>query len=460
MVLVARQPAGLQYFFASSSGNPYSPGDRDIMPTFSYEAVSSSGERETGSIDSPAKAAALGRLRRRGLKVFEIKEAGASADLPLAAADGRSSAAKPDKNNATHAASTETRLSAGELVRFTEEMADLLNAGFNLEQALQTLARSPGGQTGASAKVTSVAAQVRERIRGGTSFSRALAEASPSFDHLYRNLAMAGDQGGVLGPVLERQAAYLKSIAQLRGKVVTALVYPSILLLAGAGLLGIFVGYLVPKLVVLLKSTGSQSSTGVRLIIDGSLFLNQYWWLLLLVGAVLAVALVGLARSEFARPYRERWQFQIPLAGVVLRGRFQVTYLATMANLVRNGLDLSRALELASSITENHYLSDRLKAMNAAVSGGTRSLSRAMAESGIFDHPAPDIVRVGEETADLSIAFGRAASRFEAELEVKIERVTAMIQPAVLAVLVVVVGAIAYMMLNVIYDSMNSVRMR
>ncbi len=426
------------------------------MPTFTYEAVSRSGQRESGTIDSPARATALGRLKQRGLKVFRIAPAErASATAGAVPVAERPAAAKTPAGDSSAA----PRLSSGELVRFTEEMADLLNAGFNLEQALHTLERSPGGQ-GASSRVTTVAALVRERVRGGSSFARALAEASPSFDHLYRNLAMAGDQGGVLGPVLERQGAYLKSIAHLRGKVVTALVYPAILLLAGIGLMGIFVGYLVPKLVVLLKSTGGQSSTGVRLIIDGSLFLNQYWWLLLLIGAVAGIGAVAVARSPMARPYRERWQFQIPLVGAVLRGRFQVTYLATMANLVRNGLDLSRALDLASGITDNTHIGGRLQAMNAAVSGGARSLSRAMAESGVFEHPAPDIVRVGEETADLATAFSRAASRFETELEVKIERVTAMIQPAVLAALVVVVGAIAYMMLNVIYDSMNSIRMR
>ncbi len=432
------------------------------MPTFFYEAVSASGKRETGSVDSPGKTAALSLLKRRGLKVFQISSSVApSGPGDSAMAGGRradSAAASAGQSAKTEAVSH--RLSSNELVRFTEEMADLLNAGFNLEQALQTLARSSGKKDSASSRVTEVAALARERVRSGTPFARALHEASPSFDHLYCNLAMAGDQGGVLGSVLERQASYLKAAAELRSKVTTALVYPAILLTAGVGLLAIFIGYLVPKLVVLLKSTGGQSSPGVRLVIDGSLFLNQYWWLLLLVAAGVATGLVFLAKSEFARPYWERWQFRIPLFGAVLRNRFQVTYLETMANLIRNGLDLARALELASTITDNQFLIGRLKAMTASVSEGTRSLSRAMAESEVFDHPAPDIVRVGEETADLATSLGRAAARFEKALEVRIARITAVIQPAVLVVLVVVVGAIAYMMLNVIYDSMNSIRVR
>ena len=297
---------------------------------------------------------------------------------------------------------------------------------------------------------------LRQRIRDGGSFSNALREASKSFGDLYCNMASAGEISGALPKILQRQAEYMTTIQQLQSKVATAMIYPAFLIAAGLGVGLLFVANLIPELAKLLKSMGKPMPLPARIIQGAGDFFASWWWLL---GLLIVLGIWGFNYIVELPQYKERWHKQklsLPFFGKLLRSRFYVQMLETLSNLVGNGLPMMRALELTRDATVNLYLKGLLTNVTAMVGEGG-SLSKAFKRVDFFPALLTDMVAVGEQTGDIQHSLERTAQRYDKELGMVIDRISALIQPAIIVIMAVLVGTMAYMMISVIMDSVGSV---
>lgn len=293
-------------------------------------------------------------------------------------------------------------------------------------------------------------------VRDGTSFSNALKRVSPSFGPLYCSLAAAGEASGALDTILRRQAHYLKTLQDLKGRITLALIYPAFLVITGIGVSFIFVTKLIPQLTGLLKGApGSEMPLGVRIMISGSDFLRQWWLVILLVLVAAAVFFKAWKDAERNKPAWDRIKLKLPLYGNVIRGRFYVQFLETMANLVGNGLPLLRSLELTRDAAQNIHLRESMDGMIEMVGDG-RSLSSTMVRSEIFPPLLIDMVAVGEQTGKIDLALRRAAERYDKELDGALQKVMAMVMPAVLLLMAFLVGTMAYAMISAIFQTINN----
>ncbi|MDG2126103.1 MAG: type II secretion system F family protein, partial [Verrucomicrobiales bacterium] len=339
---------------------------------------------------------------------------------------------------------------AGEF-RF-EELAELLDAGLHLQQALGVLSERDGMPA-----VQTVSRELSDRLRDGDSFAVALRAASPSFDDLYTNLVAAGEASGTLGQILEQLAVSQTVMYDLQKRFVGALVYPAMMVGACVLLTVVFIVVLVPQLSDLLSKSGQELPMITKVLVGVGEFLAMWWWVIL---SVIAGA-VGLFRLAIARPAGRRWwderQLSLPLIGPVIQMRAYAGLAEALGNLVSNGVPLMPGLKLMVKATANRFFRGLLEAVLEDVGAGV-PLSKALRKSGKFPKLLSDMVAVGEQTGRLGRSLHKAAKRYDRELDVKIKRLTAMISPVIIVFLAVVVTVVAYSIMTSIFSAVSGIR--
>jgi len=426
------------------------------MPLFAYKALRG-GAVTNGEIEANDRREALRMLDLQGLQPVKMTDTGAGSNREPEVAPTAGSKAG-GKRSASAASDAEKEIPEGpvklkrsDVVLFTEELSDMLAAGLQLEPALRAM---EGRQELGNLKIVSV--KLRQIVRDGNSFSNALNRVSPSFGPLYCSLAAAGEASGALDTILKRQAHYLKTLQELQGRVTLALIYPAFLMFSGIMVSIIFVTKLIPQLTSLLESTpGAEMPVGAKILIALSGFFSKWWPVLLLLVVATVVLFKAWKDAESNKPAWDRIKLRLPLFGRVVEHRFFVQFLETMANLVGNGLPLLRALQLTKDATPNIHLRAHLEEMIEMVGDG-RSLSKSMVRAGIFPSLLIDMVAVGEQTGKIDEALQRAAIRYDKELNNSLQRIMALIMPAVLIIMALLIGTMAYLMITAIFQTINS----
>ena len=407
------------------------------MPVFEYQALQAGGGKTSGELEAVSRQDAFSKLRQQKLQPFKLAAKGAAA-----------AAAKAEEAPASNV------LTRPQVLLFTEELCELLEAGLKLDRALQVIEQRQD-----KSALRHVAASARQSLREGDTFSASLQKASPSFNELYCNMVKAGEASGTVSKILKRQVEFLTMMGDLQRRVTSALIYPSVIFAAGIALLVIFMTFLLPQLTSLLNKTGQTLPLATRILIGTSEFMGSYWWVLLLI---LAASILGFRHFTSAGEGRAWWdktKLQLPIFGPLLRMRFYAQFTQTLSTLLNNGVSLMQAMQLIRNATPNIHLQALLEKVADHVQDGAQ-LSRAIARTEFFPPTMVDIVQVGETTGDLGAALERSAKSYDKQLSVVIERVTALIQPMVILMVALFVGLVAYSMITGIMQTVSGLPKR
>lgn len=402
---------------------------------FVYTALDAGGKTVKGQVDVSTRGEAYKRLQEKRLTPVSVR---ASDDLEAAQARSK--------------ARGTVRLGRAQLILFTEELADLLDAGVQLQQALSIMAERQQNPA-----VKKVSARVREHLRDGATFSQALRDGSPSFDDLYCNLVAAGEASGSLTKILKRLASSLSILHELQMRVVQAMIYPAFLILACVGLIVVFMTVLMPQLTTLLESTNQKLPAPTQALVDMSQGFAKHWWRILLglIGAVVAWGILLCVPA--GRLWWDYVKVKFPLFGPVFATRYFATLSQGLANLVRNGVPLLSALKLMTRATTNRYYRQQLVKVTQSVEEG-EAFSTALRLAKGFPLLLIDLTAVGEQTGDLGRSLEKAAKRYDKELNGRISRLTTMITPVIIVVMAVIVTLVAYSIVTAIFKSVNGIR--
>jgi type II secretory pathway component PulF len=425
------------------------------MPVFTYKALSTKGSVTTGEIDAADRPEALRMLDKRGLQPVNLRET--SAAVPARKINGKPKEGESLRQTGKAETAEEAipegpiKLKRQEVVLFTEELSDMLSAGLQLEPALKSMEnRQELGN------LKAVSYKIRQIVRDGVNFSAALKKVSPSFGPLYCSLAAAGEASGALDTILKRQAHYLKTLAELQSRLILAMIYPAFLVLAGIGVSIVFVTTLIPQLTSLIESTpGGKIPLGAAILIGASDFITKWWLVIVLVLLAAGIFFKAWKDNDANKPAWDRMKLRLPLIGRIIASRFYVQFLETMANLVGNGLPLLRALELSRDATQNRSLRAALDQVIVQVGDG-RSFSKALIRNGSFPPLLIDMIAVGEQTGKIDQSLRRAAERYDKELDKDLQRIMALIMPTVLIVMAGLIGAMAYLMITAIFQTISN----
>ena len=426
------------------------------MPVFQYSANGPSGI-VTGELNASDRSEAFSLLGKQRLQPFKLDLLNTQAQDKAKTASTAKAGAEAKKKAAFAVTAApvngQIKLKLNQVLLFTEELSDLIAAGIQLEPALGTMERR---RELSGIKV--LAAALRSKVRDGMSFSKAVAATSPSFGNLFCALASAGEASGSLDVILKRQVQYMKALQELRSKVIFALIYPAFLMAAALSVTILFVVYLIPKLTELLDSTGGSLPAAAQFIVKISDIFKAYWWVGLILGAMGGIVFKAwVNRPESQIPYA-RLKLRVPLFGAVLQARFYVQFLETLSNLIGNGLPMMHAMQLTQNATDNIYLRGELDPVIRHVGEGV-ALSKALERSGHFPPLLIDIVSVGEQTGKLAEALSKGGERFDRELSNRIERLSAMVQPAIVCLMAGLVGTMAYLMITTIFKTISGMKM-
>jgi type II secretory pathway component PulF len=414
----------------------------DAMAVFTYQGISAAGERRTGEVEAPTRSEALRRLAHDRIQPLALVLRGEEA----------AKAPRSAGSNLTRVAQEKIRLTHGQVILFTDELADLLNSGVQLEPALQIIEnredRSP---------VKTVAAALREKVRDGFRFSEALKFVSPSFGELYANLVAAGEESGALAPLLRRQSVHLIAMADLRSRIGLALIYPAFLIAAGIGAMAVFMIVLIPQMTKLLVKTGKAIPWSTFLLMKVGKFSQEYGLFVLAALGLGILAFTVAVRQPRGRTWWDEARLKIPVLGPLLSAFFYAQFTQTMANLLANGLPLLTSLKLVSRATRNTFFRSLLTRVTDLVGEGS-SLTRAMKTVGHFPASLRDLVKVGEQTGELGVTLQKVGERFDKNIQQKIDRIMSIVPLVVILALGAMVFLIAYSMLTGIFEAMKGMQ--
>ncbi len=413
------------------------------MPSFSYKALDAGGKMQTGELAAGSRSEAYQALVSKSLKPVHIAVGDGT---PGTAVAGGSTDAGASRTGGS------SKLPPARLLQFTEELADLLEAGLQLDPALGVMENRQE-----KSALKEISAGLRRQIRDGRSFSAALSSYPAAFPTLYSNMVAAGETAGTLPQILRKQTEYLNVVIELRRKVAAALIYPSIVFCAGIVLMMIFMTFLLPQLTMLLSKTGQKLPLITRMLIAVSDFLGTWWWALILLVFALVSAHRMWLRTSAGRAAWDRILLRIPLLGDLVRGRFLAQFLHTLSSMVSNGVTLLNALALAVNATGNTAIRAVLLEMSAQVAEGA-SLTRCMRRAVFFPPTLVDIVAVGEQTGDIALALQRGATKYDKEFTNRMEKITTLIQPLTILVVAAFVGIVAYSMITGILTTVSGLR--
>ena len=382
------------------------------MPRFTFKAYDAAGRLEQGELDADSEKAALDSLARTGRFPLDVAPAAAgaaaSASIWTREIGGRRG------------------LSLASLATLTRELATLVRADLPIDEVLRIVALQP--RIGARARrVVTIAL---ERVMGGAALSEALAQDTGAVpEHVWR-LVRAGEESGTLPQVLDEIAGYLEQTARMRGQIVTAMLYPLVLVIAAMATLIVISVVMVPAILPLFRDAGVEPPVLLTALVAVQRALVDWWPVTLgLVAAIIGGAIAS-ARNEALCEVRDRFVLRLPLFGNLARDTNTARLARTLATLVRNGVPLLDALRVTAGVVRNRAFRAALREAEVEINTGG-SLSATLERSGLLPELAQRFVRLGEQTGQLALMLTRTADIYDNDVQQRLQRLLGIAAPVV-----------------------------
>jgi len=392
------------------------------MPVFTYRVARSDGSTLDGQMEGEEEHLVRAKLESQGFLVFRLhRRGGATSSLSLGWP-------------------VFGKLPLREFLVFNQELLALVKAGLPVLRVWDLLIERANHSGFQQALRT-----VRQDIRGGASASEAIAKHPNHFSELYIATIKAGEQSGNLAEVLQRFIAYLKLMIGLRQKVSKALAYPGFLVLVGIAVIGFLLTYVVPTFVSVYAETSKSLPPATQLLLD--LVTGGQAYLLPGLAGLVVLGLTG--RTYYTTPTGrvvvDRLLLRLPLVGSILVKHYTVQLTRTLATILAGGTPLVDALFVARGAISNRYVSVGVAGAVDEIREGT-TLAAALDRPKIFPKLAVEMLSVGEETGSLPTMLHDVAEFYEGDLDLQLTQLTTWIEPMLLLVMGVLVGAIVIVM--------------
>ena len=338
-----------------------------------------------------------------------------------------------------------------EVLLFTSELADLLEAGMTLGQALSCLANQ--GEEKSAQRI--ICRDLCDRIVNGESFSDAVKHHPKTFQPLYGNMIKAGESSGAMIEVLRRLVDHYERNDSMKGKIKSALSYPCVVLCFGVLAVIAALVWIIPQFQKVFDSMGAALPLPTRILIGMSDAFIHYGWFMLAGVVALVVWFRKWAATPAGRIKVDGWKLKAPLIKGIIANGIYASLAFTLKTLLSNGVNVLQALKISEETCGNAVIGQALANARKRVTDGT-SISGPLAASGVFPRLMTDMLAVGERAGDLSSSLGHIGTRYQKEMDANIKTFTEMLPMVLLFVLAGVIGFIIFAIFSAVFAVSNS----
>jgi len=327
------------------------------------------------------------------------------------------------------------------VLRFTEQLASLINAGVNILQSFDVLIQQAEDE-----RMKNVLTDIRTSLKDGASLSDAVKGHPKCFSNFYTNMIRSGEMSGTLDQVLLRLTDFHEKEDEIRNKIVTALVYPAFISFVGFAAIAVLLIMVVPRITSIFIESGQSLPLSTQILLSVSDMVVRFWWGIL--GFLIFIYLLFKQRNSTpeGRLALHKIRLHIPIVGMVHRDDQISKFMRTMATLLENGIPIVSALEITKDIAENEILRKEIEEMIQNVRKGAH-MSDSLADSSFFPLSAVSMIAVGETSGNLEYSLTRMSASYERIVDRSVKTITTLLEPVLILVIGVLVAGIVFAML-------------
>jgi len=388
------------------------------MTIFTYKALTPAGEQLEGQMDAASRAEVISKIQAAGNIPVIAKEVNTGFSL----------------ENLFSKSKTISQKQVGE---FTDQLATLLNSGMPLERSLSVMIDIIDDE-----KMVVMIEQIRDKVRGGGTLSDALSDQHV-FNNMYVNMVRAGEMGGTLEVTLMRLADYMTRAKELKDSVVSAMIYPVILLVLSAVSMFVLLGKVVPSFKPMFEDAGVELPGITQFVLSIAGFVQSYWWLMILVVIIAIVALKQKLKDPIFKLTWDKKILSMPLVGDLITRIDIARFARTLGTLVDSGVPLMSALNIGKRVVNNTMLHEIISDAAEKVKHG-EPMAVGLEDAEEFPRLAQQLISVGEETGKLNEMLLKTADTYDLEVKTAIDRMISMMVPAVVLTLAALIFFIIF----------------
>ncbi len=388
------------------------------MPVYSYRGVSKEGKEIKGLIEAGSERAAILSLKKKGIFPTELKE---------------------EKRKARKLSLFSSVPTGGELAIFFKTLATMLESGIPIIDAITSFADEADNR-----KLQLFFSKISESLKEGKGFKESL-ESAGLKDTVILSLILSGERSGLLPENLKIAASILERREELKSALITALIYPTVLITVAVGVVVFMMVTVIPKVVNIYASAKLKLPTSTKLVLFlSNLLLNYYWELLFLF--FIFTASVFFVNRKF-RIRVDRIKLRLPIVGKFLLFIELQRFLETLANLITSGVTFVDSLEIASLTVKNSYLRGRLQTVTEKVKRGESFSYTIFREVPMMPRVVYHLIKAGEESGKLAELMKKASLHLKTEFEFKLRNLTSLLEPATMLFVGLIIGFVIYALL-------------
>jgi type IV pilus assembly protein PilC len=400
------------------------------MPIYKWEGKTAKGVIKKGEMEGPNEAAIRIHLRQQNIVPTKISTKGKEISFSL-----------PYKK----------KVKQRSVAIFTRQLATMIDAGLPLVQSLEILSAQQEEKV-----FKNIIREIREDVEGGSTFAGALKKHPVTFNDLYTNLVVAGEEGGILDTILTRLANYIEKSEALKKKVKSALIYPATIVGVAVIVVAILMIFVIPVFENLFKSSGQALPLPTLIVVTLSKLIKKYVVIFIPAMILLIYLFRKYYQTQNGKAVVDRLLLKIPVFGSLLRKVAVARFSRTLGTLVSSGVPILDGLIIVSRTSGNKTIETAILNARASIREG-ETIAEPLARSGIFPPMVIQMISVGESTGALDSMLSKIADFYEEEVDVSVANLTSLLEPFLMIFLGVVIGGVVISMYLPIFSMASAI---
>jgi len=400
------------------------------MPIYKWEGKTGKGAIKKGEMEGPNEAAIRIHLRQQNIVPTKISTKGKEITFSL-----------PFKK----------KVKQRSVAIFTRQLATMIDAGLPLVQSLEILSAQQEENV-----FKNIIREIREDVEGGSTFAGALKKHPVTFNELYTNLVVAGEEGGILDTILTRLANYIEKSEALKKKVKSALIYPATIVGVAVIVVAILMIFVIPVFENLFKSSGQALPLPTLIVVTLSKLIKKYVVIFIPAMILLVFLFRKYYQTENGKAVVDRLLLKVPVFGPLLRKVAVARFSRTLGTLVSSGVPILDGLSIVSRTSGNKTIEKAILNARASIREG-ETIAEPLNRSGIFPPMVIQMISVGESTGALDSMLSKIADFYEDEVDIAVANLTSLLEPFLMIFLGVVIGGVVISMYLPIFSMASAI---